>query len=211
MLGRVLAQYHDLPLAQRIYTLVRLNSSPFAQLAKFVPPRGRLLDVGCGFGLWLNYLALLYPDLELNGIDIDPRKIQGARLSNNPRLTFELLDLQEIAPQSYDCVTIVDVLYLLENKRQQVQHAARALTPGGVLLLKDMDTRPRWKNDWNVFQELLAVRVVGLTAGERVEFLSAAQQAQLLREAGLEHIEIVPLDRGYLHPHVLVSGRAPRR
>src|SRR3954465_3063924 len=32
----------------------------------------------------------------------------------------------------------------------------RALAPGGLLVVKDMDTRPRWKARWNAAQEALA-------------------------------------------------------
>lgn len=210
MTRRVLAQYDNAPLAQQVYSVVRLQICPFEPLAAFVPPRGRLLDVGCGYGIWLNYLALRYPDLQMIGIDIDSRKLNGARRSRDPRLVFQHAPLDAFPAQSFDCITFVDVLYLmdLDTRHKLLSLAARALVPGGTLLVKEMDNHPRWKAAWNAMQETLAVRVLHLTRGERIEFISARQQAEMLDAVGLQNIQIFPLDRGYVHPHVLVRASA---
>lgn len=209
MLRQVLAQYENPPFTQQLYSIVRWRICPFARLAEFVPPHGKLLDIGCGYGLWLNYLALCYPELDLTGIDIDPRKLRGARRSRNPLLVFEERGWDALPAQKYDCITFVDVLYLMDAKTKQlaITNAFRALKPGGLLLLKEMDTRPRWKFAWNVFEETLAVKMFGLTRGEQIEFVSASQQAQMLSEMGMTHIEIMPMDQGYLHPHVLIRAK----
>jgi len=209
VIARVLAQYQNLPPSQYFYSIVRLAICPFARLADFVPPRGRVLDVGCGFGLWLNVLALRYPELRLQGLDIDPRKIRGARRSRNSAIEFLETDTNALAAHGYDCITFVDVLYLMDEQAKQkaIAEVARLLKPGGILLIKEMDDQPRWKYAWNVFEETLAVRVVRMTHGAQLDFFSAQQQAQMVRAYGFEQVEIVRLDRGYLHPHVLVWGK----
>ena len=71
----------------------------------------------------------------------------------------------------WDAIVVVDVLYLL-GPRPAVDlagaAAAAALAPGGVLVVKEIDTRPRWKYRLAVAQELAATRVARVTAGDTV-------------------------------------------
>jgi O-methyltransferase involved in polyketide biosynthesis len=105
----------------------------------------------------------------------------------------------------------LDVLYLLQPKRQEslLQRCARALSPGGVLVVKEVADRPRWKATWNRVQENLSVRVLQITRGERLCFLPPARHANWLAAQGLEVSER-PLHAGFFHPHHVIVARRPR-
>ena len=112
----------------------------------------------------------------------------------------------------WDAITVVDVLYLLaaDAQRDLLERAAAQLAPGGRLLVKEMAPEPRWKARWNEAQETLAVKVVGFTASESTgfTFVPPAEMQAWLEGAGLA-VEAVPLDRGYLHPHLLLVASRP--
>jgi len=117
----------------------------------------------------------------------------------------------------WDAILFVDVLYLLDPADQEalLRRAARELAPGGALLVKEVENRPRDKALWNRVQETMAVRVFGITAGRRLRFLSPERHAAWLEDEGLE-VERARLDRGYAHPHHLLvaqrgRGLAPER
>ncbi len=82
----------------------------------------------------------------------------------------------------------------------------RALPPGGVLVLKDMDKRPRWKYAWNMIQETIAVKIIGFTLGSRFYFRRRADYVALLNGLGFA-VDIVPLHRGYWYPHILFVAK----
>ena len=44
-----------------------------------MPAVGRVLDIGCGHGLFSIYLGLMSPDRDVLGVDIDARKLVIAR------------------------------------------------------------------------------------------------------------------------------------
>ena len=71
---------------------------------------------------------------------------------------------------------MVDVLYLLGQDRalDLVTRAAAALAPGGVLAVKEIDVRPRWKYELARVQEMVSTRVTRITAGEGVAFVPPA-------------------------------------
>jgi O-methyltransferase involved in polyketide biosynthesis len=112
----------------------------------------------------------------------------------------------------WDAVVLVDVLYLLDEAGQRalLESCAAVLAPGGVLVVKDMATRPRWKARWNATQEALSVRVLKITAGSReFAFVDPDERARWLVAAGLRDVRARRLDRGRVHPHHLLVGQAP--
>ena len=67
-------------------------------------------------------------------------------------------------------MVLVDVVFVWglladEAQRSLLAGCARELAPGGVLVVKEMGTTPRWKHRWNVAQETLAVRCYGSRPG----------------------------------------------
>jgi SAM-dependent methyltransferase len=49
------------------------------EIGQYLPERGRVLDLGCGFGLFSLYYASVHPGLRLEGLDRNPRRIAMAR------------------------------------------------------------------------------------------------------------------------------------
>ena len=49
------------------------------EIGQYLPERGRILDLGCGFGLFSLYYASVLPEARLRGIDRNPRRIAMAR------------------------------------------------------------------------------------------------------------------------------------
>ena len=206
--GRVIAQYRDPGLRAQAYMRIRWAICPFDRVLPFVPDRGRLLDVGCGSGLWLTYLALERPELELHGIDTDARKLEVASTSLAAKAQLQRTSGTELPRGRFDCVTILDVLCLLPDamKARVLRACHEALAPGGTIVLKDADTLPRWKYAPTAIEEAIAVHVLRITHG-RPHFQSMEQLARGLDAAGFTGVETTRIDRGYLHPHVVLRAR----
>jgi 2-polyprenyl-3-methyl-5-hydroxy-6-metoxy-1,4-benzoquinol methylase len=156
-------------------------------------------------------LALAGPRRTVTGVDIDADKLPfgEAAIGSAGATNVELRAVPEDwAPDGpYDAIVIADVLYLLgaAPARQVLERLAGALSPGGVLLVKEIDVRPRWKYQLARIQELVATKVTRITEGAGVDFLAPAAIEDVLASAGLD-VEHVPLHRHRLHPHHLVVG-----
>src|SRR6202165_1554296 len=48
------------------------------EIGQYLPERGRVLDLGCGFGLFSLYYASVLPEVRLLGFDRNPRRIAMA-------------------------------------------------------------------------------------------------------------------------------------
>lgn len=186
-------------------------------MAAHVPEEGRVLEVGCGYGLFSIDLALAAKAREVHGIDVDVRKIvhgqHAARQAGvqGARADLRLAPPGDVPDGPWDAIVIVDVLYLLDADAQAglLGTCAEQLALGGVLVVKEMATAPRWKARWNRAQETLAVKVVNITAGEKLTLLDPAVLGGWMKGDGLV-VRHESLNRGYPHPHHLIVGTKRR-
>ena len=205
------------PRTTRTHVLVRWCSAPLTAVADAVPVSGRVLDLGCGHGLLSLVLAASAPGRTVVGVDVDVAKIteaqQAASAFDEPgRVRFEAVHggWQPTPGDDWDAIVICDVLYLLgrEAALELLRACAAALGPGGVLVVKEIDQRPAWKYRLARVQELAATRVAKVTQGEVVRFVDVAGMTEALEVAGLA-VQRRRVDRGYPHPHLLLTGRRP--
>lgn len=210
----MLSLYAGTPAAVRGHVRVRWATCPFSAIVSAVPSHGRVLELGCGHGLFSVLAAVDSPSRSVLGVDVDEGKIGAAQVAAS-RARAAGADCEvavapagEVPEGPWDAIVVVDVLYLLsaDLQREGLRACARQLAPGGTLAVKEMGLSPRWKARWNAAQETLAVRVLGITSGNSLTFLDPAQLGAWMEEEGLR-VRHVPLDRGYLHPHHLLVGR----
>jgi 2-polyprenyl-6-hydroxyphenyl methylase/3-demethylubiquinone-9 3-methyltransferase len=207
---RSLARYKGQPLGIRGFVLARHLLAPLARVVGAVPPAGRILDVGCGHGLFANALALGSPARQVLGVDPSGAKIAIARASaaRLPNVRYVQGIVQQIDEDNFDAITILDVLYLLpiEEKLAVLRACRERIAPDGVLILKANDTRPPWKYRVARLQEQ-AMTGLGLTLGHgELHFLSREQNANLLELAGFQP-RFVDLNNWLPYPHVMFVSR----
>jgi ubiquinone/menaquinone biosynthesis C-methylase UbiE len=98
--------------------------------------RLRLLDLGCGPGLFLQRAQVRLPTWELSGIDVHSDTV-GAASALVPEASIRLgrADAIPHPDASFDVVTAWDVLEHLENPELALSEIKRCLTHDGILAL----------------------------------------------------------------------------
>ena len=207
---RALRLYRSAPVGVRAHVTVRWFSAPFPAIVEVLPPAGRILEIGCGHGLFSAYAALDGSGRDVLGVDIDASKIEAAiaAATDVEGLEFRVAPDGAVPAGPWDVVVFVDVLYLLpaEQQRALLLEAVRTLAPDGRVVVKEMGTRPAWKVRWNTLQETLSVKVLRITEGSSFDFVHPVTMAGWLTEVGLE-VELHRLDAGRVHPHHLLVAR----
>jgi len=207
---RSLGLYTGQPLGIRGFVLARSILAPLARVLAEMPTSGRLLDVGCGHGLFANALALGSADRQVLGVDPSGAKIAVARASSSSvaNVRYEHGMVQAVDDGEFDGISILDVLYLLpvEEKLAVLRACRERISPSGVLVLKTNDTRPPWKYRVARLQEQLMTGL-GLTLSHGdLHFLSREQNAGLLELTGFQP-RIVDLNTWLPYPHVMFVSR----
>jgi SAM-dependent methyltransferase len=202
--GEVLRALPAAGRAVRLYVRARYAICPFDEVARAVPRRGTVVDVGCGFGLFALHLRLQAAERRVLGIDHDPRRIEAARRSPlaGHGVEFAVADAPQASLPPCDAVVLIDVLHHLHPEAQaRLLAAARArLVPGGRIVVKDLDTRPRFRFVWNWVHDVLMTRSLDL------HFRSRAATEAALVAAGFADVRSRRLPTRAPYAHVLYTG-----
>jgi SAM-dependent methyltransferase len=140
----------------RSYCVVRfqiINLNMLHVLSLCLRGHRRVLEIGCGFGLFGCYFAARDPRVSWHGLDLNARRIEMAR-GAAARLQlgnahFETGDARErlAVEGEFDAVLMMDLLHHIpdESKRQLLVAVLSRLAPGGSLIIKDVTRDPSWK------------------------------------------------------------------
>lgn len=116
--------------------------------------RQRILDVGCGDGLFFQPLAEFG---EVEGVEPDQRLINGDS-PYRTRIRIAPFDESFRPPYCYSLVLMLDVLEHLDNPIEALRHAYSLLTPTGGLLLTVPAFQMLWTNHDQINQHRLRYR-----------------------------------------------------
>lgn len=140
--------------------------SPFGAILNAVPPGSRVLDIGCGGGLFLALLARTGRIQRGLGIDTSAPAIaiaqdMSARLPAGHGVRFEARSASLPLPdEGYDVVTLLDVMHHIPPAAQRLvlEQALARVEPGGRFIYKDMVKRPVWRALANQLHDLVIAR-----------------------------------------------------
>ncbi|HEX6313595.1 MAG TPA: class I SAM-dependent methyltransferase [Gemmatimonadaceae bacterium] len=211
LLRRIIRAYDSAVV--RAYCVVRfqiINLNMLHILSLCLRGRKRVLEVGCGFGLFGCYFSARDPGVRWHGLDLNPGRIDMARRAaarlGLPNVEFSVADAREVLDldAQYDAVVMMDLLHHIPDdaKRQLLDTVLSRLAPGGVLIIKDVTRRPAWKL---FFTWLLDV---GMTRGFEMWYWSPAQFREAIDPRFT--MEAYPINDLLPYPHIVyvVSARA---
>jgi 2-polyprenyl-3-methyl-5-hydroxy-6-metoxy-1,4-benzoquinol methylase len=141
---------------------------------------GRLLDVGCGLGLFVEVAAL--GGWDAWGVDPNEHAIKWTREHITEQVSYGTLEDIE-GEEGFDCITMFDVIEHVEDPRAELEHVWRLLRPNGLLVVVT-------PNAGAVVPRLLGARWLEMKrAPEHLHFFSARGLSRILDGAGFTPIE----------------------
>src|SRR5213078_4969324 len=181
-----------LPPIESAYAAIRftiMRSKLLSVMDLLLPAEGRILDVGCGFGLFAAYFAQTQPQRRLTGIDTNPRRIAMASgvmaslgCTGHQFIVGDARAAHGLAGGRFDAIYVLDVMHHVPRDDQEALLVSLhdLLEPGGVLVLKDITTEPRFGLK---FTELLDRVMVGWD--EPLAYRHHDEWGQLLGRLGM--------------------------
>ncbi len=151
-----------------------------AEIEKIRP--GRLIDIGCGPGAFLQLVQDSFPDIQLNGLDLSEEMIRETkgRLSDSAVVTVGDSEHVPLADGQYQAVTCNMSIHHYPHPQEALNEMQRILEPGGYLLLNDMDCIAPIRWAANVLFPLLP--------GGDVKMYARRETEAMIRAAGLREI-----------------------
>lgn len=173
----------DQPGAGRLLHIYRPYICPFEDLLEQVPAGARLLDVGCGGGLFPGLAAETGRLSAAIGFDSNPAAIAMAQKLRvtSARLEFRHLDVEAPWPEGpFDVVSMIDVMHHIPPAAQPgiFDLVVSRLTPGGIFLYKDINAQDMPRATANRLHDLVL-------AQDWVHYLPTERARALAAGAGL--------------------------
>ncbi len=207
----------SLPPVERAYAAIRFGifrTKFLAMMNLLLPEQGRILDVGCGFGLFSVYFALVGKRRQLTGVDPNARRIAMAqrcaahvgvagRTRYHAGTAASLPRPGEPDGAPYDAIYLLDVLHHVPPTEQEPLLLAlrERLAVGGTLLVKDVTTDRRFGLK---FTELLDRVMVGWQ--EPLTYRHHHEWAAILERLGFS-VRTVRVPDLLPYPHVVLLAK----
>lgn len=199
-----------LPPVERAYATIRfsiMRPKLVSVLDLLLPDEGRILDIGCGFGLFAAYFAQTQERRRITGVDLDTRRTTMATK------VFESLGLEghrffsadAHSPElqgPFDGAYVLDVMHHVPRDAQLplLQRIHDLLKPGGVFLMKDITTEPWFGLK---FTEVLDRVMVGME--EPLCYRHHTEWGEMLRGLGFK-VRVVRVPDVLPYPHVVIAA-----
>jgi len=145
-LGKV---FNSTPILRRLFyrllDLLLLRSWHIRRELKKLTREGfsplEITDAGSGFGQYVYYLSMRYPEARITGLDIKQEQVDDcnhffAAIKRDKKVSFKYADLTLLEEKNvWDLALSVDVMEHIEDDRTVFRHLYKGLKPGGILLI----------------------------------------------------------------------------
>lgn len=200
----------SLPPVERAYANIRfsiLRPKLLSVMDLLLPDEGRILDIGCGFGLFAAYFGQTQPGRQIVGVDPDQRRIAMAkRVCERLGLEgheFHAGDARDAELKgSFAGAYVLDVMHHIpaEDQLPLLARLRDLLAPRGVLVVKDITTEPFIGLK---FTEILDRVMVGWD--EPLNYRHHRDWAKMLTSLGF-HVRMVRVPDVLPYPHVVIAA-----
>ena len=183
---RVMRRFRHLEIYPRMFARFKMLSDPmFPKIAEFVPHKGEVLHIGCGFGVPSAWLMARFPQLRVCGLDPDAKRVRVARHVFGARGTAAVgpAPLLPSEPARADAALMLDMVHFLSDAElsDTLAGLSRRLVPSGSLVMR---ATLSWagKRSWLTRFEDVRMRLLK----KQVRYRSAEELRTALTSAGFD-------------------------
>lgn len=174
-------------------------------------PGARIADMGCGWGEGSFHLARMNPQVQVVGVDIDPRRIASAqsKFGGLPNLSYEVGDIEQahLMRGPFDAFLNSSVmhhvfsynLYDEASVQRAMENQYAALKPGGLLVIRDFPAAPADRRvHLSVRHDRKDLSLKGRSGADMLDLFSKIAARLLpVRQRGFDMEEIAPDMQGW--------------
>lgn len=129
---------------KKYFAKIRFWDAPYIDIEKLVPAKGTILELGCGEGLFSNYMAICSKDRRIVGIELDSTRAKQANrgLKNTQ---FKRGNALTVKFPRADCIILFHLLHHLlsfEDQERLIEKCKNNLRKNGKIIVVEIDNTP---------------------------------------------------------------------
>jgi 2-polyprenyl-3-methyl-5-hydroxy-6-metoxy-1,4-benzoquinol methylase len=169
------------------YCIVKTAGRRLDLIERYAPERGRLLDVGCALGFFIE--TARRRGWEVDGVDVSEHATSYAREALGLRARTGTLDEAGYEPASFDVLTLWDVIEHVTDPVATLRHCRALLHDRGLVVLSTPDIGSR-------VARVAGARWMGFKlAEEHLYYFDRKTLALALEKAGFRVLEMRPMGK----------------
>lgn len=146
LINKTLNLYSNLGL-RSIFAKIRFWDAPFIEAEKLVPKKGIIVDLGCGEGLFTNFLAVSSVKRKAIGVEIDKNRLKYA-VRGIKNASFRYGDVVNINFPYANAFVLFHLLHHLPSAKAQetvIKKCVSKLKKNGRIIIVEIDPSPTLK------------------------------------------------------------------
>ncbi|MDX9694734.1 MAG: MMPL family transporter [Bacteroidales bacterium] len=165
---------------------------------KLIPRKGKIYDIGCGYGYLSYILHFVSEERVITGIDYDEEKVLVANNcpSKNEKINFESADITKYQFEPADVFLLSDVLHYIPEQKQEelIDQMVKNLNDNGMIIIRDANTNLKERHKGTKFTEVFSTKIFGFnkTADEskQLYFVSEDRIRSIFRKYNMD-VELI--------------------
>jgi SAM-dependent methyltransferase len=151
--------------------------------------KGKLLDVGAATGFFVNLAR--DAKFDAHGIEISDHAAAIGRSKGLDIQTGTLADISD----TFDCITMLDVIEHVPNPRAEIERAFKLLNPGGILIINTPDAG-------SLFARSMGKRWHLIVPPEHLFYFSRRNLRSLLEQVGFNVLWVGAVGKSFTLPYI---------
>ena len=170
---------------KKFFTWARPWICPFDKFIFQVPKNQSIFDVGCGNGAFLFLLATFREPKKLYGVDVSENNLSIVKNIFPNTKYNKVNNISDWPKENFNVITVLDVLHHIKPEEQHefINKILNKIKPGGILIIKDMSTKPWYCAIMNTIHDLIF-------ANQLIHYFPFNELIQIIKKNGFEIQEI---------------------
>lgn len=194
---------------KNIFSYIRFWDAPYVELEQIIPKKGKVIDLGCGEGIFANFLAISSSKRQIYGVELDKNRVKHAnkKIKNTKFINGDIT--KESIPKA-DAIILIHVLHHLNSLDEQeelLKKCIKKLSKNGSLVIAEIEPNgslkyfTTWFTDHFLVPWLFEKRFYS-----EIYFRKAKEWKSLLKKLGYKS-QIVLADQGKPFSHVILVSK----
>lgn len=186
---------------------IRFWDAPFIEVEKLVPKKGRILDLGCGEGIFTNFLGLSSPPRKVTGIETNKNRLSQAKKGVG-NVLFSIGDVTKLTLPKCDTIILFHLLHHLLSYKQQLdllKNIYKTIKKSDKLIIVEVEPKFSFKYllVW-ITDHFLVPIIFDKKIYSPVFFRKQNDWTDLLKEQGF-YCKVMPADKGKPFSHIIIE------
>jgi SAM-dependent methyltransferase len=183
----------------KLYVFLRHILLSPQDIEKYIPEKGKIVDLGSGFGSYDIYFALKEKKRQIYGFELNKNRVYNANIAaeNIKNVKFFVQDFNKNRDiNNCDCIIMSDILHHVSKETQDIliMSAKSKLNKTGCLIIKEIWEKPLWKYYYCVLHDKI------MTFNEPIFFIKKNDMISKIKKAGFKKIEVRIIKSWLLNP-----------